>query len=327
MRVESFYRKWAPKVVDKVGPAASVCASAVGSTLEYAGLVEPGGLKLLPPNLLKCLPPVEIDRPVVIVPGYNTSQNRFTPLVEHLAQPGHNGGRPYYLKGGQVFLNSACTQAIPAIPSNAKVFVAFTQQGHDAPPVAAPQLAGALEQIRTSTGNEKVDVTAYSMGGLTTRYYLQEGGDAVGKLLMVGTPNQGAQMAEGALEVLDLDRKGWPVDWIMSRKPLQQDHREALTWLLPPGSDYAQAPLAELNRNWPEQQARVEKVGVVGSGELRTCDTQYWFVGGDGQVTADSLELPGMQATLLEGTPYPRHRYLFSNPQLQAECKEFFGWR
>lgn len=320
-------RRWLKPALDAVGPALTVAGNATGVCLQKMGLVDPPGPKTLPPNLVKDLPPVVMDQPMLVMPGYNTSRDRFNPLVQQLAQPGHNGERPYYLKGGQVFLDHDCTQSLPSIPSSAKVFVLFPENGADPPPVAAQQLAICLAAIQQATGAGKVDVTAYSMGGLTTRYYLQQGGQAVGKFLMVGTPNQGSQLSEAALKTLDLHDRGWPVSWIMARKPMVPSHREALTWLLPPGSEYAVSPLVELNRNWPKQAAAVEKVGVVGSCQVKTFDTDFWRVPGDGQVTTESLGLPGLTPTLLESVPYPKHRFLFSNPELQAECKSFFGWR
>lgn len=325
--VERTGRRWLAPALNAVGPALTVVGNATGAGLQKLGLVDPPGPKTLPPNLVQELPPVVMDRPMVVMPGYNTSRDRFNPLVCQLAQPGHNGDRPYYLKGGQIFLDHQCTESLPAIPRSAKVFVLFPQNGADPPPEAARQLDQGLEAIRRATGADKVDVAAYSMGGLSTRYYLQQGGRAVGKLLMVGTPNQGSQLSEAALKTLDLHERGWPVSWVMARKPMLPEHRPALTWLLPPGSQYAAAPLQELNRNWARQAAAVEKMGVVGSTGVKTFDTDYWRVPGDGQVTTESLALPGLTPTLLESVPYPKHRFLFSNPQLQQECKRFFGWR
>ena len=54
-----------------------------------------------------------------------------------------------------------------------------------------------IQDIKESTGAEKVDIVGYSMGGLVARWYYQEleGSKSTGKLIMLGTPNHGAEIA------------------------------------------------------------------------------------------------------------------------------------
>ncbi|MEW6487974.1 MAG: SUMF1/EgtB/PvdO family nonheme iron enzyme [Thermodesulfobacteriota bacterium] len=75
----------------------------------------------------------------------------------------------------------------------------------------AASLADAIAQVRAETGGwDRVHVIAHSMGGLVTRAYMQgmarrvpwlasttvAYGDDVGKLMMIGTPNHGSQVAD-----------------------------------------------------------------------------------------------------------------------------------
>lgn len=331
-RSERIWRKVVPPALDRVGPGLAVAANGVGAGLQKLGVLSPPKPKALPLNLFEGMPTVEIERPVVLVPGWNTTQDRFNPLVQSLTQNGSNGGQTYYLRGERIFLDSACSEPVPSIPSQAKVFVCFFENGSDPPSLSAPQLAKSLETIREATGNSKLDVAAYSMGGLATRQYLEnsqnEGLDpGIGKLMTVGTPHQGAPMADLALQVLNLDQKGWPVQWIMSRRPLSQDDRGALEALIPTDSTHFPSQLSEFNQRWAQQRQSLEDVLMVGSTEVKTFDTQMWRVPGDGQVTADSCSLPDTPHKLLEGLPYPQHRYLFSNPQLRDLAQDFFGWK
>jgi hypothetical protein len=56
----------------------------------------------------------------------------------------------------------------------------------------ASRLGKGIELILFRTGAEKVDIIAHSMGGLVARKYIQSyGGEHVGKLIMIGTPNNG----------------------------------------------------------------------------------------------------------------------------------------
>lgn len=61
-------------------------------------------------------------------------------------------------------------------------------------------LAEAVDLVRLRTRAKQVDIVAHSMGGLVSRWYLQqaEGRDRndVGKLIMLGTPNHGTPLAK-----------------------------------------------------------------------------------------------------------------------------------
>ena len=59
----------------------------------------------------------------------------------------------------------------------------------------ASNLKSEIQKIKDETGAKKVDIVGYSMGGLVARWYIQEmGGDSsTGKLIMLGTPNHGAE--------------------------------------------------------------------------------------------------------------------------------------
>lgn len=61
-----------------------------------------------------------------------------------------------------------------------------------------------IRGIKQVTGAEEVDIIGYSMGGLVGRWYSQEllGSSSIGKLIMLGTPNHGAAIANiGPIEL------------------------------------------------------------------------------------------------------------------------------
>jgi triacylglycerol esterase/lipase EstA (alpha/beta hydrolase family) len=65
---------------------------------------------------------------------------------------------------------------------------------------AADTLAAAVARVRAETGAEKVHIVAHSMGGLVSRYYIeQRGGDDVAALVMIGSPQQGTSRARLSL--------------------------------------------------------------------------------------------------------------------------------
>ena len=60
-----------------------------------------------------------------------------------------------------------------------------------------PVLAARIETICRETGAEKINIVAHSMGGLVTRAYLatHAGAGRVARLITIGSPHQGTQMA------------------------------------------------------------------------------------------------------------------------------------
>jgi len=60
----------------------------------------------------------------------------------------------------------------------------------------AREIAQAVLDLRVRTGAAQVDVVAHSMGGLATRYYIQNGGaDHVRRVVFLATPHQGTVSA------------------------------------------------------------------------------------------------------------------------------------
>jgi len=60
--------------------------------------------------------------------------------------------------------------------------------------INAKKLQTLVQQVLTSTGKTKVNLVAHSMGGLISRWYIEQlgGNDKVHKLIMLGTPNHGS---------------------------------------------------------------------------------------------------------------------------------------
>ena len=71
--------------------------------------------------------------------------------------------------------------------------------------IAENKLDRIINEVLAVTYAERLDIVAHSMGGLISRYYIESSpglnkGDKVRKLVMVGTPNEGAAGAHTALE-------------------------------------------------------------------------------------------------------------------------------
>lgn len=273
---------------------------------------------------LKESPKVTIERPFVMVPGYTTRPDRFEALGRKLTEDGANGGKIVFVQDGKFFEERACEHELSEAPTaQNKVFEIVLMDTREAPPVAAVEIEKNFKAIQEATGYQKLDVDAYSMGGLGTRLYLDQGGDAVGKLLLLGTPNQGTRFAGLARDVIRRDIK-----FAMDMAGLTAANLPALEWLAADdGQGNANPRLTELNKNFDRQAARCESVLTLGGDEMMTPSSQsFWPVtGGDGLVEGKRLFPPGGEQRMLEGEKH--HAYLNGDPDVYREMTAYYGWK
>ena len=71
------------------------------------------------------------------------------------------------------------------------------------------ELKGAVEPVVAATGAEEVDLVVHSLGGLNSRAYLQDADEKVNKLVQLGTPNHGSQLAN--MEIFMRENFDYPV--------------------------------------------------------------------------------------------------------------------
>jgi triacylglycerol lipase len=134
-----------------------------------------GGAQVPPLHLA----PAEVV-PVLLVPGWGDDEDQLRPLEARLEAAGW---------------------------SKALVEALSFQDPMGSNREHARELAQAALELKERTGVERVDVVAYSMGGLAARYFLQNGGDAhVRRIVFLATPHRGTVSAffawgEGAREM------------------------------------------------------------------------------------------------------------------------------
>lgn len=270
---------------------------------------------------LKDLPAANMTRPLLFVPGWFTSHDTFETLTEKLSKG--NGDQAFYVKSGAFYEDKDCTRPLAAgqIPAEARVFVAVHEHHNDSPSAAAPQLEANLRAVREVSGQPTSDVLAFSQGGLTTRNYLDQGGSGIGKLAMLGTPNQGSSLADASLFMFEARDQGFDVDWLLAEKYLQDSDLPALEWMATESQT-----LEQLNQRWPAQRAGLEDVMIMGSDQRVTIDWDWpFFTGGDAIVEAENLALPGVEPVLLEEEP-GRHNSLPFNAEVYLRMHDFFGY-
>lgn len=264
-------------------------------------------------------PNVTIEQPFVMVPGWKTTREAFDPLADKLLEGGRNGGTLYFVQDGEFFHDRDCTskaEESQVVESDGKVFEVVFSDVRLPPHLSSKELNKNLKAIKGITGAEKLDVSAYSMGGLATRKYLDNGGTDIDQLLILGTPNKGSEFAKWSLHVLDRDIK-----WAISLAGLFPGDVDALNWLRP---ERENPLLQDLNGRWDEQKARVAEVRLVGG--LGTPSAKPGWnpvTDGDGLVAAHAVGLPGDEPVMLKNQ---HHSHLNNNEKVYDQLRDFFNW-
>lgn len=265
--------------------------------------------------------PVDIEQPVVFVPGWKTTREAFDPLAAKLLEGGRNGGEIIFVSQGKLFADRECQKLCSESMLNQnehKVFEVVFSDVRLPPDQSSEELKTNLEAVRQYSGAEKLDVNAYSMGGLATRAYLDKGGDAIDQVMFLGTPHRGAKFADLARHVLRRD-----IGWAVSFAGLLPADLPALDWLSPEADGNPQ--LKALNERWPEQKARVTEAEFIGGTGIMTADGGLWPVtDGDGLVALEFAAPPGEKAIPLPGG---HHTFLNDDPVVYNEMKDYFGWK
>ena len=267
------------------------------------------------------LPTPHLDRPFVMVPGWTTGPDALEPLASHLTRNQSNGGLTYFVKNGAFYTQDPKGNLLPVAgaPKDARVFEMVWSDTHQSPEHNLPELKENLNAITKATGFDKVDAQGYSMGGLDTRLYLEQGGNQINRFMMLGTPNHGTSF--GSMVVHVLDNK---VEWASKLAGVGANDRESMEWL----RDEAHSPeLQQLNADWGRELSQVQQAIIVGTDQLST-PTSHALGGmgpGDGTVPAGSLPLPNVK-TVLVHEPMS-HGSLNADESIEKLRDDFFGWR
>lgn len=266
---------------------------------------------------------VQLSRPLLGVVGFMGRMGDTAHLMEHLSENGQNGAHVYYLKDGQVYRDAKFEQPMPPdwTDPQARVFQLVPQDRSQSPEVTAEQIGPALQKIQTITGQPKSDVAAHSLGGLGARIYTTRGGQGIGRLMMVGTPNTGLRAATLAEWVVSEQ-----IGWAMKLGNLGPTAMPALQWLKAMADGNPQ--LEALNSQWSAAKGNLEDVRIVGSGgRLTATSDDIGWGDGDGLVNSASLALPDTHTTILPGTWTQGHISLMNDRQVFREMRDFFGWK
>jgi pimeloyl-ACP methyl ester carboxylesterase len=264
---------------------------------------------------------VILEDPVVLVPGWTTTREAFDPLGEKLVEGGRNGGSLIFVQHGQFYNDRDCTQIAERQnlqSSDHKVFEMVFSDTRLPPHLSSVEMVSNFNAVKELTKHEKVDVMAYSMGGLATRAYLDKGGKDIDQALFLGTPHQGAKFGDLARYTLRRD-----IGWAINFAGLLPADLPALDWVSPVEDGNPQ--LKALNERWPIQKAQVNETRfLAGSGSI-TADGGWWpITDGDGFVSTESAAPPGETPVIVGDQT---HGKLNNSAPIYRELASFFNWQ
>lgn len=134
---------------------------------------------------------VTVPRPVVLVHGYKSNAASSWGEYQSIMARSHPNLRAYAVGDGQ----------FPGVMNTGSEEHPFTRTNTIAENAA--QEDTYIDGVRKATNAWNVDIVAHSMGGLISRYYVQElmdttpkGTNVVNRLVQLGTPNRGSQLAD-----------------------------------------------------------------------------------------------------------------------------------
>lgn len=224
-----------------------------------------------------------LQRPVLLVHGYNSSPHTWKDTVDFLT------GNPANKYGGSVGpLNPQ-----PVKP-DAKVFAMNFSRGYNGVEMNARELKDAVERITAATGAADVDIVCHSMGGLDTRRYLDDASEKVNRVVMIATPSKGSQLAN--LELVFREKLGFPI-LPPADDPEVRTALHNLTVDKKSGGVPQNPFLNVLNQNWNTQKSRAQMLVYTGNDIPTLTGSGIGItLRGDGAVANKSADMPGVES-------------------------------
>lgn len=254
-------------------------------------------------------PAPKLQRPVLLVHGFMGDASNFNGMAKWLERDGVNrsGG---VIHGGQPF---------EADPNGDFFGLEFSKPWN---PIErnASELKAAVDEICRKTGASSVDVVAHSKGGLDVRMYLMNPDEKIDHVLLLGTPNHGALLADlGAFARERLHIPAFP----LNNDP---DATRCLNELSVDHVDRHGTPnnplLRHLNEQWEVQRGRAQFLNIAGTGIPTAGGTVGVSVLGDGMVAQRSAVMPGVPFRRLW---FRSHTGLLMSKSVMREMASFFG--
>lgn len=217
-----------------------------------------------------------LDRPVILVHGLNAEASTWENM--HTWFVGSNAD------GGVVGPGTG------AIDPKAKVFEAEFSRPYNGIKKNASELQASIDKICKATGATQVDVVGHSLGGLDTRYLLDQGYKKINHLVMVATPNHGSALGDADLAFREM---GVPIKPSVDDAEVRQCFRD-LCEDRKTDSGQNNPVVHDLNAHIDRQKAHAKMFVIAGNGTPTLKSKTILTVRGDGAVPQSSAKLDGV---------------------------------
>ena len=258
-------------------------------------------------------PPPALPRPVIFLHGYNGSSERWEHVFDWLT----SGDEPGNKRGGIVEPDK-----LDNLDGDANLFSLKLSRPFNSVEKNVSELKQTVEAVLKATGAEEVDLVVHSLGGLGARAYLEDSDEKVSKLIMLGTPNHGSQLAN--MELFSREKFGFPV----APRTDDPEVRRVLKQLSVDKNNRKGQPknpwLRALNNNWDQQKDNAEIMIVSGAGVPTLTGGPGITVFGDGVVTRKSSKLSGVTK---KTTWFRTHGAIQNSPKVMENAANFLAGR
>ncbi len=267
--------------------------------------------------------PFKLQKPLLIVPGWKTSRDRFNPAAAALAG---QDSQPIFVKAGAFYQDSEATQPLPPVQvgPDQKVFVMVHDYAGNSAHQIADQMEACVATISSRTGVDSADIhtAGYSNGGKGIAEYVSRG-NSVASFFSLAVPHSGSAQASGLYRAIEAEDRGYPTGTLLRLAQVDSRDYEALDDLRPEGE------LTQRHRReWPELEGRMGVATFVGTGAKPTMkEGESWFARiamevsspsqpGDGRVTIESAAPSGEKLQLVSDGDLTDHDTLPFNGEV-----------
>lgn len=229
-------------------------------------------------------PPPKLPRPVIFMHGFNGSAERWDHVVEWLT----SGEEPVNRAGGIIDAGQ-----FRNIDPKANLFSLRLSRPYNSVEKNKGELKETVEAVLKATGADEVDLVVHSLGGLNARHYLQDADEKVNKIVQLGTPNKGSQLAN--MERFFRDNFNFPVLPPVDDPEVQRVLEQLSVDKLDGDGNPKNPWLRELNNDWSDQREKADILMIAGAGVPTLTGGPGVTVFGDGVVTRRSAHLDGVE--------------------------------
>jgi pimeloyl-ACP methyl ester carboxylesterase len=214
-----------------------------------------------------------LQRPVLLIHGYNSTAGAWVNMRKWFDTTNKDGG--------------VVGPGTGAVDPQGKVFCAEFSRPYNGTKLNATELKQSIDRIVAATGAKQIDVVTHSMGGLDTRYYVDQSGNKIKNAVLIAPPNRGSELADIELKFRDM---GIPIRPSVDDAEVRQCFHDLCVDKVYDGKDNNPV-LHTMNQNWEKEHSAVNTMIIAGCGKMTLASNGWLTFHGDGAVPLASAQM------------------------------------